>query len=153
MDDAPKPFERDYDAPKFVPKFTKPLVDLTLARDFVIFAHSDFAMTKKLLEKYPQVLNATVDWGGGDFESAIGGASHLGNREIAEYLLSQGARLDIFCATMLGWLDVVKGMLTLNPKLLDAKGPHGIPLMMHAKMGGKQAEATLAYLQSLKPAK
>jgi hypothetical protein len=147
---TPPPFERDYPAPKFQPKFAKPLVDITLARDFVIYAHSDLAMTKQLLTKYPALIHATVDWGGGDFETALGGASHLGQRAIAEYLLAEGARMDIFCAAMLGLVDVVKGMITAAPKLIDAKGPHGFTLHFHAKMGGKDAQDALEYLQSVK---
>ena len=58
--------------------------------------------TKALLAEQPSLLNATWDWGGGDFETGLGGAGHMGNREIAEFLIGQGARLDIFVATMLG---------------------------------------------------
>jgi len=150
-DDTPAEPARDYPAPKFQPKMVKPLIDLTLARDFVIFAHYDLDMVKKLLAKEPALALAVVDWGAGDYESGLGGASHLGNRDIATYLLEHGARMDVFCAAMLGLTDVVKGMLTAAPKLIDAKGPHGIPLVMHAKMGGEPAAATLAYLQALKP--
>lgn len=148
-DKKPDEPKRDYPAPKFTPKFAKPLLDLTLIRDFVLFAHYDLDMVKKLHEKEPAILNATVDWGGGDFESALGGASHLGKRDIAEYLLDRGARMDIFCAAMLGLTDVVKGMIAAQPKLAQAKGPHGIPLLMHAKFGGKPAEGVFAYLTEL----
>lgn len=143
-------FERDYPAPDFKPSWKKPQVSRTLAQDFVIFAHSDLAMTKKLAEKYPAVVNATVDWGGGDWETGLGGASHMGNREIAEFLLGAGARPDIFAAAMLGQLEVVKGLLAAFPKLIDAKGPHGFSLHWHANAGGKSAAAVLEFLQSVK---
>ena len=107
-DEKPKPteatFVRDYPAPKFLPAWKKPQLNRLLVQDFVIFAHSEFDMVKKLLEKEPALLNATIDWGGGDWETGLGGASHLGNREIAEYLISKGARIDLFAATMLGHL-------------------------------------------------
>jgi hypothetical protein len=141
---------RDYPAPKFTPTFRKTLLGKTLVQDFVIYCHSDLEMVKKLLEKEPAILNATQDWGGGDWESGLGGASHMGNRAIAEFLISKGARIDLFCAAMLGELDVVKGILTATPTLIDSKGPHGISLHAHAKAGGKQAEAVLYYLQSVK---
>jgi hypothetical protein len=35
-------------------------------QDFVIYAHADLDMVKKLLEKEPALLNATMDWGSGD---------------------------------------------------------------------------------------
>lgn len=148
VSDTPEP-KRDYPAPTFTPKFAKPLIDLTLARDFVLFGHYDLAMVKTLLAKEPMLLNATVDWGGGDFESALGGASHLGKHDIIEFLLAKGARLDLFCAAASGLTGVVKGMITACPDLAKAKGPHGIPLLVHAKMGGDKAKETLEYLAGL----
>jgi hypothetical protein len=144
------PFTRDYPVPGFQPSWRKPQINRVLIQDFVIYAHMDLEMVKKLLEREPGLIHSHVDWGGGDFESALGAAAHVGRRDIAEYLLGKGARIDIFCAAMLGQLEVVKGLLTEYPLLIDAKGPHGIGLHLHAKMGGKEAEKTLDYLQSVK---
>src|SRR5262245_25858629 len=83
-------FTRDYEAPKFKPSWKKEQINRQLAQDFVIFAHSEFDMVKKLLEKKPELLNATVDWGNGDWETGLGGASHMGRRDIVEYLLERG---------------------------------------------------------------
>jgi hypothetical protein len=143
-------FERDYQPPGFKPSWKKSQINRLLVQDFVIFAHSDLPMTRKLLEKEPALLNAAMDWGGGDWETALGGASHMGRRDIALYLLEYGARIDIFCAAMLGQLDAVKSFLTLQPKLIDAKGPHGFSLHFHAQVGDKDAEKVLDYLQSIK---
>ncbi|HLW67743.1 MAG TPA: ankyrin repeat domain-containing protein [Gemmataceae bacterium] len=143
-------FERDYAPPGFKPSWKKPQINRLLAQDFVIFAHSDLEMTKKLLEKEPALQNATLDWGGGDWETGLGGASHMGRRDIVEFLLEKGARIDIFCAAMMGQLDAVKAFLALQPRLIDAKGPHGFTLHFHAQVGGKEAEGVLAYLQSVK---
>jgi hypothetical protein len=143
-------FERDYPAPKFRPSWKKPQINRLLVQDFVIFAHSELGMVKKLLEKEPALLNATMDWGGGDWETGLGGASHMGRRDIVEFLLEKGARIDLFCAAMMGQLEAVKAFLTLQPKLIDAKGPHGFSLHFHAQVGRKQAEKVLEYLQSIK---
>jgi hypothetical protein len=51
---------------------------------------------------------------------------------------------------MLGHLDIVKALLTAHPALIDAKGPHGIPLIAHAKAGKREAEEVLRYLESFK---
>jgi hypothetical protein len=107
-------------------------------------------MVKKLLDKEPLLLNASMDWGGGDWETGLGGASHMGRRDIVEFLLERGARIDIFCAAMMGQLDAVKSFLTLQPKLIDAMGPHGFTLHFHAQVGGSEAEKVLDYLQSVK---
>jgi hypothetical protein len=151
-DDQKKPDEpqRDYPAPKFQPKFAKPQLSKLLVQDFVIFAHSELDMTKRLLEKEPKLVSAFMDWGAGDWESGLGGAAHMGRRDIAEFLLDHGARIDIFAAAMLGQLETVKQLLTNYPKLIDAKGPHGFSLHFHAKAGGKEAQGVLDYLQSIK---
>ena len=103
-----------------------------------------------MLDREPTLVNAAWDWGGGDWETGLGGASHVGRRDIVEYLLEKGARIDIFCAAMMGQLDAVKAFLTLQPKLIDARGPHGFSLHFHAQVGGKEAEKVLDYLQSVK---
>jgi hypothetical protein len=162
-DDAPKvhppapsghptesPFERTYSPPSFKPSWKKPQLNRLLVQDFVIFAHSDLDMVKKLLDREPTLLNATMDWGHGDWETGLGGASHMGRRDIVEFLLDRGARIDIFCAAMMGQLDAVKSFLTLQPKLIDAKGPHGFTLHFHAQVGGEGSERVLAYLQSIR---
>jgi hypothetical protein len=121
-----------------------------LVKEFVSAAHVDLEKTKAMLAETPSLLNATWDWGGGDFEMAIGGAGHMGRRDIALFLIGQGGRFDLFVATMLGRLDVVKPMLTAFPQLAESKGPHGIPLMVHAQKGGQEAAEVAAFLEGLK---
>lgn len=154
VSDPPGPreaaFQRDYEAPKFKPSWAKEQVNRQLLQDFVIFAHSDLSMVKTLLEREPGLLNGAVDWGGGDFETALGGASHMGKHEIVEYLVEKGARIDIFCAAMLGQVDAIRSYLTLQPALIDAKGPHGFSLHFHAQVGGERSATVLEYLQSIK---
>ena len=144
------PFERDYAPPGFKPSWKKEQINRTMAQDFIIFAHSDLEMTKKLLEREPGLINASIDWGAGDWETALGGSSHMGRKDIVEFLLSKGARIDLFCATMLGQLDAVKAFLALEPALIDARGPHGFGLHFHAQVGGEKAKETLDYLQTVK---
>ncbi len=143
-------FERDYEPPKFKPSWKKEQINRQLAQDFVIYAHSDLEMVKKLLDKEPGLLNASIDWGGGDWETGLGGASHMGRRDIVDFLLSKGARLDIFCAAMLGQTEAVKAFLKLQPDLIDAKGPHGFTLHFHAQVGAENSQETLDFLQSVK---
>lgn len=143
-------FERDYEAPGFKPSWKKEQINRVLIQDFVIFAHSDLQQVKTLLDREPGLINAAVDWGGGDFETALGGASHMGRTEIVEHLLSMGARIDIFCAAMMGQLDAIKAFLTLQPALIDARGPHGFTLHFHAQVGGEKSKPVLDYLQTIK---
>jgi hypothetical protein len=72
----------------------------------------------------------------------------MGRRDIATYLLDRGARLDLFAAAMLGQVQVVKSILEANPIMRQALGPHGIPLIEHARAGGEQAVAVVQLLES-----
>ena len=124
-----------------------PALDAKLIEEFVGNAHGNFARVKELLESEPALVNATWDWGGGDFETALGAAAHMGNKQIANYLLEHGARLDIFAAAMLDKVEVVKAVLIAYPEAVNTPGPHGIPLYVHAEAG--DAKSVLEYLNSL----
>jgi hypothetical protein len=113
----------------------------------VLKAHGDLEFVRQTVESEPAIVNAARDWGGGDWETGLGAAAHVGRRDIAEYLLQHGARKDVFAAAMLGEVDVVRAMLEADPELRDARGPHGIPLRAHAEAGGEQAQAVLELLQ------
>lgn len=127
-----------------------PALDSALVQQFVIAGHGNLAAVQTLLADTPALLNAAWDWGGGDWETALGGAAHVGNVAIARFLLSHGARMDIFAAAMLGELDLVKAFLAAHPDALHSAGPHGIPLLTHAQMGVRNghtpAQAVVDYL-------
>lgn len=79
----------------------KPALDAKLVNEFVLVAYKNYKRVQELLTQEPTLVNATWDWGGGDFESALG-AAHTGQRKIAEFLLANGARIDLYAAAMLG---------------------------------------------------
>jgi hypothetical protein len=124
-------------------------IDPELVSQFVRDAHGDFDSVKKLLEKEPALVNSSWDWGGGDWETGLGAAAHVGRKDIAEFLLKNGARIDLFAAAMLGKLEIVQAMVKDNPAVVNAKGPHGIPLITHAKNGGKESAEVVKFLQSV----
>jgi hypothetical protein len=125
-----------------------PALDPTQVQAFVGNAHGDLDAVRAALDAEPQLANAAWDWGGGDWESALGAAAHMGRRDIAELLLEHGARLDVFAAAMLGDVDVVRAILAAHPELRNAAGPHGIPLRAHAEAGGDQALPVLELLDA-----
>src|SRR5271170_478295 len=120
-----------------------------LAREMVTVSHFDLERVKELVEVRPSLARASWDWGFGDWESALGAASHMGNRPIAEYLISQGARPSLFSAAMLGQIDAVKAMIAADSGARRIRGPHGIHLLAHAKAGGEQARLVFEFLKSL----
>lgn len=126
----------------------KPALEPSLVQEFVGNAHGDLNRVQELLAQQPALINACWDWGGGDFETGLGAAAHMGRRDIAEFLLEKGARLDLFAAAMLGKLEVVKAVLSDFPDAINVPGPHGIPLIAHAKAGGEGAQAVFEFLLS-----
>jgi len=120
-----------------------------LAREMVTVAHYDLKRVKELVEARPSLARASWDWGFGDWEDALGGASHMGDRPIAEYLISKGARPTLFSAAMLGQLDVVKALVAAQPGAQRIQGPHSISLLAHAHAGGDAARPVFDFLESL----
>jgi hypothetical protein len=120
-----------------------------LVREMVTVAHGNFRRVRELVEDRPSLAKTSWDWGFGDWEDALGAASHIGNREIAEYLIGHGARPTLFSATMLGQLEVVKAFVAAQPGAQRIAGPHGISVLAHAKAGGAKAEAVMRYLEEL----
>src|SRR5262249_24018754 len=105
------------------------------------------AAVKAMLAEEPHLINGAIDWGNGDFESALGGASHMGRRDVAEFLLEHNARMDIFAATMLGKLDIEKAAVAAFPHIVHVPGPPGIDLIVHAEKGGPAAKDVLEFLR------
>ena len=123
-------------------------LDPAKVQAFVASAHGDLDDVRSLLQEEPALVNAAWDWGGGDWETGLGAAAHMGRRQIALYLLEHGARLDLFAAAMLGHFDVVTAILSDFPEMREALGPHGIPLVEHARVGGADARAVLELLEA-----
>src|SRR3981189_427031 len=67
-----------------------------LVREMVAVSHGNIARVRELVGARPSLARAAWDLGFGDWEEAIGAASHVGNREIAEYLIAHGARPSLF---------------------------------------------------------
>lgn len=120
-----------------------------LAREMVGVSHGNVARVKELLARHPTLANAAWDWGFGDWETALGAAAHVGNREIAERLLSSGARPTLFSAAMLGQLEVVRALVAASPGVQGTRGPHGLTLLHHARAGGERAAGVARYLEGL----
>jgi hypothetical protein len=124
-----------------------PPTNVNMVYEFVSVAHSNLNRVQELIVQEPNLINAAWDWGGGDWETALGAAAHMGRADIAIYLLEHGARLDIFAATMLGKLEIVKAAVAIYPEIIHVAGPHGISLIDHANAGGEASSAVKAFLE------
>lgn len=126
-----------------------PQQDPNLVREIVGASHGNFARVRDAVEKQPALACASVDWGFGDWETCIDAAAHVGNKPIADFLLTHGARPTIFSAAMMGQLDAVKAFIAARPGIQKTYGPHGITLMSHARAGGADAAPVVEYLKGL----
>src|SRR6185503_7130022 len=106
---------------------TFPTQSPDLAREMVAVSHSNIGRVKELLALHPTLSRASWDWGFGDWEDALGAASHVGNREI----------------------DTVKAFIAASPGIEATPGPHGITLLRHAMAGGPASESVVEYLKTL----
>ena len=114
-------------------------------REFVIAGHGNLAAVQALLAAEPRLLNAANEWSPGDTETAIQGAAHVGSRAVAEYLLDQGAPLELPTAAMLGRWEEVARALAADPAAVHSRGAHGIPLLCHAAFSGDVALVASLY--------
>lgn len=112
-----------------------PSIDDAIVSEVVGVSHFNLDRVKELVGKRPELARATWDWGFGDWETALGAASHVGRRDIADYLISKGARPDIFTFAMFGDEAAVRAMVAAKPGIQSIAGPHGITLLQHVKNG------------------
>jgi ankyrin repeat protein len=114
-------------------------------REFVIAGHGNLERVKQMLAQKPSLLNIAHEWRPGDTETALQGAAHVGSREVAEYLLEQGAPLDICTAAMLGRRQDIERFLQEDETSIQANGAHGISLLTHAALSGDVLLAQMLY--------
>ena len=121
-----------------------PHIDPEIISEVVGKSHSNLERVKELVEVRPELAKSVWEWRFGDFESAIGAASHVGRRDIALYLIEKGARPTIFTFAMLGAYEVVKSIIESMPGIQKNPGPHGISLLEHAYAGERMQEKMTA---------
>jgi len=124
-----------------------PAQDPKLVQSMVGVSHFDLEKVKELVGKSKEFANAAWDWGFGDWETALGAASHTGQKDIAKFLMDNGARPDIFTHAMLGNVAVVKAMIEAQPGIQGKLGPHGLTLLAHAKAG--ESKPMIEYLETI----
>lgn len=106
---------------------------VTETPEIVLKAHFDLEALKRLLDEDP----AGVDAQGPDGETPLQAASHMGRKDIAEYLLSRGARLDPYGAALLGKQAELAAFLREDAELVRRPGVHNaFPVLFMAMKGG-----------------
>ncbi|HUF40124.1 MAG TPA: ankyrin repeat domain-containing protein [Anaerolineales bacterium] len=118
-------------------------MDAPAPPEIVLVAHGQLDRVKEILAERPGLLNVMYEpWA----ETPLGAASHVGNREIAEFLLERGAPLTITTAAMLGRKIDLDRFLAEDPAQANATGAHGISLLFHTAYSGDVsiADAILA---------
>jgi len=98
----------------------------------VLQAHGNLDEVRRRVEGDPDLISGNAEWD----ETPLQAASHMGRQDIAEYLLSQGAELDFFAASMLGRTGDVDRYLDQDPTLPRQAGVHGIPSLFFPSLKG-----------------
>jgi hypothetical protein len=118
-----------------------------LAHEMVGASHFDLPKVETMLKSTPSLAKASWDWGFGDWETAIGAASHVGRTDIIEVLIAHGAPSTIFTFAVLDRVDCVRAICLDRPGVQSQWGPHGITLLKHAEAG--KASRVIDYLTEL----
>ncbi len=116
------------------------------AQAIVGASHARIDRVRELLAEDPGLAKASWDWGFGDWETAIGAASHTGQKPIIELLIAHGARPTLFTLATLDEIDAVRAVIEHVPGADALEGPHSISLYDHARAG--KAARVLEYLES-----
>lgn len=104
------------------------------ANQFILICHiEDLDPVKKWIFEKPEIVNV---YNSDLHETALGAAGHMGRSVIAEYLLKNGAELELATAAMLGMKDTVTEWLEKDSSLAHSGGAHNIPVAFHAAMSG-----------------
>jgi ankyrin repeat protein len=106
-------------------QINEPLPNLSFDAPAIVVAvqHENREMVDVLLEAGANI-NARSQWWAGSF-----GVLDCASPQLAEYLISRGAAVDIHAAARLGKIDRVRELLTADPQLVHARGGDGqLPL-------------------------
>lgn len=110
-------------------------------KDFVEAAHGDLPKVQQMLQAEPQLLEML-----NGNETALGAACQMRRVDIVQYLLEQGAEMNISAACVLGLTERVADFLAHDPLLLS-KGDKQSHNKHPIYFAGQQPE-TLALLKS-----
>lgn len=112
-----------------------PAIKLDVAVEVVGLSHFNLEKLKALVDPRPELSRASWDWGFGDWESAMDAATHVGRKDIVDYLISKGAVPTIFTQAILGRFEAVKTLISYSPGIEKSMGPHGLSLLQHVRTG------------------
>ena len=101
------------------------------ANKFIGICHMNLKTVRQKVEENRAIVNV---YNPKVNETALGASGHVGNRPIAEYLLENGAELELVTAAMLGMKAKVAEWLTGDATLAASGGAHGISVAFHAAM-------------------
>jgi ankyrin repeat protein len=99
---------------------------------FVGAGHGNRPKVDEMLTAHPTLLSlpSTLT------ELAVEGAAHVGNRDLALYLVEKGSPLSLSTACMLGRTDRVAFLLEEEPKRIHERAAHDFPLIWYPVLGG-----------------
>lgn len=108
-----------------------------LQSEITSVSHFNPARVAEMLASDPRLVHAVST----DAELAVEACGHTGQREVIRIHLDHGAPLSLPTAVSLGDLEHARWLLEADPKLINERGPHDIPLLWYAAIGGDDTAA------------
>ena len=97
-------------------KLSEPKITKADVKEFVEAAHGNIEKVKQMLSDKPLLLNMP-----NGNETALGAACQMKHIELIQFLITQGAPMDIYAACVLGLTDKVTEFLDADPSLVNTK--------------------------------
>jgi ankyrin repeat protein len=143
----PEKVRRDHRSTRFAPSATgvayaPPAIDLPQLRinRLVGAAHGNFDLVKEWVGQHPELAFAISTLG----EMSIEAAAHVGRKDLVAFFLERGLPQSLPTSLTAGDLERAKKLLAEDPKCIDERGPHDLPLTLYPSfVGGDLAAAAL----------
>lgn len=143
----PEKVRRDHRSTRFAPSATgavyaPPAIDLPQLRinRIVGAAHGNFDLVKEWVGQHPELAFAISTLG----EMTVEAAAHVGRKDLVAFFLERGLPQSLPTSLTAGDLARAKKLLAEDPRCIDERGPHDIPLTLYPSfVGGNLDSAAL----------
>lgn len=140
----PETVRRDHRSTRFAPgadgrPYAPPPIDLPRLRinRLVGAAHGDFDTVRAEVARRPELAFAISSQG----EMTIEASAHVGRRDLVRYFLDLGLPQSLPTSLTAGDLERARRLLAADPRCIDERGPHDLPLTFYPSFTGGDLEA------------
>lgn len=140
----PHKVRRDYRGTRFTPgpsgrAYAPPAIELPRLRinRMVAAAHGDFDKVRAEVASHPELAFAVSS----QDELTVEASAHVGRRDLVRYFLDLGLPQSLLTALAAGDLGAARRILAADPRAIDERGPHDLPITFYPSFAGGDLEA------------